>query len=190
VSETFVRRNCIQYSYLLRMHLDSNQGCMAKPNAALAAPPHIGTFYLLALKLVFCNSDLDKSTTHMKTLMIYLFLTGVHPTSVHLIGGCLMGVYLLGVYLTDVHLTGVHLMEIHFKSRYVSHRRASHGHVSHGRVPYRRHLHLIGVYLTGVHLMGVCLITLFRGCTASGDIAGYCLQGCGRCGSAALPTPC
>src|SRR5271155_2489137 len=74
----------------------------------------IGTFYLLAQKLVFCNSDLDKSTTHMRTLMIYLFLTGVHPTSVHLIGGCLMGVYLtcvylLGVYLTDVHLTCVHL---------------------------------------------------------------------------------
>jgi hypothetical protein len=75
----------------------------------------IGTFYLLAQKLVFCNSDLDKSTTHMRTLMIYLFLTGVHPTSVHLIGGCLMGVYLtcvylLGVYLTDVRLTYVHLM--------------------------------------------------------------------------------
>ena len=64
------------------------------------------------------------------------------------------------------------------------HRRASHGHVSHGRVPYRRHLHLIGVYLTGVHLMGVYLITLFRGCTATGDIAGSCLQGCGRSGSA------
>jgi hypothetical protein len=34
--------------------------------------------------------------------MTYLFLTGVHPTSVHLIGGCLMG-----VYLTCVHLLGV-----------------------------------------------------------------------------------
>src|SRR5947209_8283602 len=90
----------------------------------------------------------------MRTLMIYLFLTGVHPTSVHLTGGCLMGayltcVYLLGVYLTDVHLTGVHL--------------------------------------TGMCLMGVYLITLFRGCTATGDIAGSCLQGCDRCGSAALP---
>src|ERR1700722_14886404 len=45
----------------------------------------------------------------------YLYLTGVHPTSVHLMGGCLMGVYLtgvclLGVYLTDLHLTCVHLM--------------------------------------------------------------------------------
>jgi hypothetical protein len=35
--------------------------------------------------------------------------------------------------------------------------------------------------------MGVYLITLFRGCTATGDIAGSCLQGCVRCGSAALP---
>src|SRR5947209_1296282 len=61
---------------------------------------------------------LDRSTTHMRTLMIYLFLTGVHPTSVHLIGGCLMGVYLtgvylLGVYLTGVYLTGVHLTGVH-----------------------------------------------------------------------------
>jgi hypothetical protein len=111
--------------------------------------------------------------------MVYLFLTDLHPTSVHLIGGCLMGVYLMGVLLTGVHLTGVHLMEIHFKSRHVSHRRASHGHVSygrashghvtHGRVPYRRHLHFIGVYL----------ITLFRGYTATEDIAGSCLQGYG-----------
>ena len=46
-------------------------------------------------------ADLDKS--HMRTLMIYLYLTGVHPTGVHLIGG-----YLLGVYLTGVHLTGVY----------------------------------------------------------------------------------
>jgi hypothetical protein len=70
-----------------------------------------------------------------------------------------------------------------------SHERASHGHMSHGRVPCRRHLHLIGVYLTGVHLMGVgvYLITLFRGCTATGDIAGSCLQECGLSGSAALP---
>jgi hypothetical protein len=98
-----------------------------------------------------------------------LFLTGVHPTSVHLIGGCLMGVYLTCVRVPHGR---------------ASHGRASHGHVSHGRVPYRRHLHLIGVYLTGVHLMGVYLITLFRGCTATGDIAGSCLQGCGKSGSA------
>jgi len=55
---------------------------------------------LLSLRY-FANSDLDKS--HMRTLMIYLYLTGVHPTGVHLIGG-----YLLGVYLTGVHLTGVY----------------------------------------------------------------------------------
>ena len=86
-----------------------------------------------------------------------VYLTGIHFTNVHLVGGCLIG---------------------------ASHWRASHGHVSHGRVPYRRHLHLIGVYLTGVHLMGVYLITLCRGCTATGDIAGSCLQGCGQSGSA------
>jgi hypothetical protein len=43
------------------------------------------------------------------------------------------------------------------------------------------------VHLTGMCLMGVYLITLFRGCTATGDIAGSCLQGCGLSGSAALP---
>jgi hypothetical protein len=35
------------------------------------------------------------STNRMRTLMIYLYLTGVHPTSVHLMGGYLVGVYLL-----------------------------------------------------------------------------------------------
>jgi hypothetical protein len=35
--------------------------------------------------------------------------------------------------------------------------------------------------------MSVYLITLFRGCTATGDIAGSCLQGSGQSGSAALP---
>ena len=44
----------------------------------------------------------------------------------------------------------------------------------------------MGVHLMGLHLMGVYLITLFWGCTVTGDIAGSCLQGCGRCGSAAL----
>jgi hypothetical protein len=68
----------------------------------------------------------------------------------------LMGVHLMGVHLMGLHLTGMHLMETHF----------------------------MGMHLIGVHLMGVYLITLFRGCTATGDIAGSCLQGCGRCGSA------
>jgi len=43
----------------------------------------------------------------MRTLMIYLFLMGVHPTSVHLMGGCLMGVYPTGVCLLGVYLMGV-----------------------------------------------------------------------------------
>jgi hypothetical protein len=84
--------------------------------------------------------------------MIYLYLTGVHPTSVHLIGWCLLSVYLTG---RASYEHGSHGDILHGNA---PHRRASHGHVSHGRVPYRRHLHLIGVYLTGVHLMGVYLI--------------------------------
>jgi hypothetical protein len=43
------------------------------------------------------------STNRMRTLMVYLYLTGAHPTSVHLIGGCLLGVYLTGVHLTGVY---------------------------------------------------------------------------------------
>jgi Pentapeptide repeats (8 copies) len=97
------------------------------------------TFYLLAQKLVFCNSDLDKSTTQMRTLMIYLFLTGVHPTSVHLIGGCLIGVYLTGVYLTGVYLTGVYLTGVYLTGVHLT------------------GVHLTGVHLTGVHLTGVHL---------------------------------
>jgi hypothetical protein len=42
----------------------------------------------------------------------------------------------------------------------------------------------MGMHLIGVHLMGVYLITLFRGCTATGDIAGSCLQEGGLSGSA------
>jgi hypothetical protein len=49
----------------------------------------IKDLYLLGQKLVFCNSDFDESTTRMRPLMVYLYLT-----SVHLMGGCLMGVYL------------------------------------------------------------------------------------------------
>jgi len=52
---------------------------------------------------------------------------------------------------------------------------------------YLTGVHLTGVHLMGLHLMGVYLITLFWGCTVTGDIAGSCLQGCGQCGSAALP---
>src|SRR5271163_4479419 len=88
----------------------------------------------------------------------------ISPVAVQPRNNHLTGVHLMGVYLTGVRLTGVYLMGVHFIGVY-----------------------LIGVYLTGVHLMGVYLITLFRGCTATGDIAGSCLQECGRCGSAALP---
>ena len=82
------------------MHLDSQPRLYGKAQCGRLAEP-----WLRLRRGVGA-----KSTTHMKTLMIYLFLTGVHPTSDHLIGGCLMGVCLFGVYLTDVHITGVHLM--------------------------------------------------------------------------------
>jgi hypothetical protein len=70
----------------------------------------------LAQKLVFCNSDLDKSTAVLgqratKAMvgryLMGVYLTGVHVTSVYLIVACLMGVYLTGVHLMGVHLMGV-----------------------------------------------------------------------------------
>ena len=48
----------------------------------------------------------------MRTLMIYLYLMGVHPTSVHLMGGCLIRVYLTGVHLTGMCLMGVYLIGV------------------------------------------------------------------------------
>jgi hypothetical protein len=59
----------------------------------------MGTFYPWHKNSYFVNSDLDKSTTYMRTLMIYLYLTGVHPTSVHLMGGYLRRVSHLRVFL-------------------------------------------------------------------------------------------
>jgi hypothetical protein len=82
---------------------------------------------------VFANSNLDKSTTHMRTPMIYLFLTGVHLTGVHLMGVYLTGVHLMGVYLTGVHLMGVYLTGVH----------------------------LTGVYLMGVHLIDVYFMDVY-----------------------------
>src|SRR5947209_3725194 len=77
----------------------------------------IGDIYLSAQKLVFCNSDLDKSTTSMRTLMIYLCLTGVHFMGLYLINMHLiahfMGVLIIGVYFMAVHLMAVHLMAVY-----------------------------------------------------------------------------
>ena len=67
------------------------------------ASAHDRDLYLLAEKLVFCK--LRSRENRMRTLVIYLYLMGVH-----LMGGCLMGVYLTGVCLLGVYLTGVHLM--------------------------------------------------------------------------------
>ena len=70
----------------------------------------------LAQKLVFCNSDLDKSTAVLgqratKAMvgryLMGVYLMGVHVTSVYLIVACLMSVYLTGVHLMGVHLMGV-----------------------------------------------------------------------------------
>src|SRR5271170_6298783 len=77
------------------------------------------------------NADLDKSTTHMRTLMIYLYLTGVHPTSVHLVGGCHGRVPHGRVSLRRVP----HGRASHGR---VSHRRMSHGRVPHGRASHGR----------------------------------------------------
>jgi hypothetical protein len=71
-----------------------------------------------------------KTIPRTGTLMIYLYLRGVHPTSVHLMGGCLMGVYLTGVHLMGIHFMGMHLIGVR----------------------------LIGMCLMGVHLMGMCLM--------------------------------
>src|SRR5271155_5055185 len=67
--------------------------------------------------------------------MIYLYLTGVRPTSVHLMGGCLIGVHPMGVHLTGGCLIGAHLMGVHLTGVYLM------------------GVHLMGVYLTGVHLI-------------------------------------
>src|SRR2546429_208422 len=65
--------------------------------------------------------------SYMRTLMIYLYLMGVH-----LMGGCLMGVYLTGVYPMGMCLLGVYLMGMHFLGVY-----------------------LTGVYLMGAYLTAI-----------------------------------
>jgi hypothetical protein len=70
------------------------------------------------------TQKLDKSTTHMSTLMIYLYLMGVYLTGVYLMGVCLFGVYLTGVHLTGMclmgmHLIGVHLIDAYFMDMYM-----------------------------------------------------------------------
>jgi hypothetical protein len=107
----------------------------------------IGTFYLLAQKLVFCNSDLDKPTTaapfiRWETWRFSPNLSGMHLKGMYLIGVCLTGVHLTGVHVLGVHLmgiclTGVHLMEVHLMGIHFM------------------DMHVVGVHVTG---MGVCLI--------------------------------
>jgi hypothetical protein len=98
----------------------------------------IGTFLSLSAKTRILQTQI--STNHiMRTLMIYLYLTGVH-----LMGGCLMGVYLTSVYLMGLSLRrGPHgrvsdrrvsLRRVLYKL--ASHRRASHRRVPHGHVPH------------------------------------------------------
>jgi hypothetical protein len=73
-----------------------------------------------------------------RDILIYLYLTGVHPTSVYLMDVYLMDVYLMDVclidvYLTDMYFTGVHLMGVHPMV-----------------------VHLMGVYLMGGYTSWVC----------------------------------
>jgi hypothetical protein len=65
---------------------------------------------LTAKNSYFANSDLDKS--HMRTLRIYLYLTGVHLMGVHFMEIHFMGMYLIGVHLTGMCLMGVYLIGI------------------------------------------------------------------------------
>ena len=102
----------------------------------------IGTFYLLAQKLVFCNSDLDKPTTaapfiRWETWRFSPNLSGMHLKGMYLIGVCLTGVHVLVVHLMGMCLTGVHLMEVHLMGIHFM------------------DMHVVGVHVTG---MGVCLI--------------------------------
>jgi hypothetical protein len=61
----------------------------------------IGTFYLLAPKFVFCNSDLDKSTTPMRCTPVYAHK--VHACEVY---ACEMRVY-------EVHAHEIHALKMH-----------------------------------------------------------------------------
>jgi uncharacterized protein YjbI with pentapeptide repeats len=71
--------------------------------------------YLLAQKLVFCNSDLGK----VRDLGVFpQNLSGVHLKSVYLKSVCFMGVYLTGVHLRGVHLMGVHLIDVSNPKRF------------------------------------------------------------------------
>src|SRR5947209_20225408 len=108
----------------------------------------------------------------MRTLIIYLFLTGVHPTSVHLIGGCLSHVHISlrrlphGTCISWGCTSRPCILRACISWRYTS----------------RVGMCLMGVYLIGVYLTCVHLIILFRGCTTTGDIAGSCLLGAGLSG--------
>jgi uncharacterized protein YjbI with pentapeptide repeats len=119
----------------------------------------IGTFYLLAQKLVFCKLrsrqiayenayDLfvphgcashghvshrrvsHGRVSHRRASRGCVPLN-VHPTGVYLMSVHLTGVHLMGLYLTGVHLMGMHLTGV-----------------------YLMGMHLMGVHLTGVHLRG------------------------------------
>jgi hypothetical protein len=143
--------------------------CVSSFTAAAVADRDL--LSLSAKTRIFQNSGLDKSATHEDTYDLFVpYGRASHERA------------------SDGRAFHGRVSDGRVSLRRVPHGRASHGRASHGigvhltgmclmgRVPYRRHLHLIGVYL----------ITLFRGCSATGDIAGSCLQGRGRCGSAAI----
>jgi hypothetical protein len=103
----------------------------------------IGTFYLVAQKLVFCKL-IDKS--HMRMLTIYLYPTGVSHGHVS-------------------HMRASHECVSHGRTSHghafrghTSYSRASHGHVSYERASHGRASHDIGVHLTDIYLMKAYLI--------------------------------
>ena len=79
----------------------------------------IGTFHLLAQKLVFCNSDLDKSTTVCKVGDLevsprpFWIWKHIHVHKVHVYGVYAHEVHAYEVHAHEVHACEMHVYEIH-----------------------------------------------------------------------------
>jgi hypothetical protein len=126
----------------------------------------IGTFFLLSQKLVFCNSDLDKSTTapsfvrwqtwkfspepfrraSYRRVSHRRVSRGRTPHGLHLKGVHLIGIHFTGVHFIGVHLIGMCLMGVHLTS-----------------------VSLIGVHLTGVYVMSIYLMGVYLTVVLTGE---------------------
>jgi hypothetical protein len=113
----------------------------------------IGTFNLLPQKLVFCNSDLDKSTTAPPFIRWETQRYPLKPFRCVSQGRASHGDI---THAHTPHSRASHRYVPHRRicHRRVPHKRASHGRVSHGRIPHKRVPHR---RVTGMHLMGVYL---------------------------------